>query len=256
MIKDADPSCCGEAAPAASGEEADEQAHEESQPCTSAQQELDEASIRAQRDKGLLQHGCKHYRRRCKMVAPCCGEIFWCRHCHNEVKTTNEWVRLHLSAPLSYGFACCFGQCQRRVASGELHLTKGWTAFRVVLASKPSPEHLHVTFRNYSDNRLCCLQDPSKRHELDRTTVRELVCALCDLRQPVASMCTGCGIEFGAYCCLKCCFFDDDLKKLQFHCKSCGICRVGGADNFFHCDTCGCCYAKSLEVTACCWYMQ
>ena len=34
-----------------------------------------------------------HYRRRCRMVAPCCGEVFWCRHCHNEVKTANEWVR-------------------------------------------------------------------------------------------------------------------------------------------------------------------
>ena len=37
--------------------------------------------------------GCKHYRRRCKLVAPCCGEVFWCRHCHNEVKAANEWVR-------------------------------------------------------------------------------------------------------------------------------------------------------------------
>ena len=34
-----------------------------------------------------------HYRRRCRMVAPCCGEVFWCRHCHNELKTADEWVR-------------------------------------------------------------------------------------------------------------------------------------------------------------------
>lgn len=27
---------------------------------------------------------CKHYRRRCKIRAPCCNEIFSCRHCHNE----------------------------------------------------------------------------------------------------------------------------------------------------------------------------
>lgn len=92
------------------------------------------------------------------------------------------------------------------------------------------------------------MQDPSKRHELDRTTVRSLVCALCDLRQPVAATCVGCGVEFGAYSCLKCCFFDDDLEKQQFHCEACGICRVGGAPNFFHCNTCGCCYANSLQV--------
>lgn len=95
---------------------------------------------------------------------------------------------------------------------------------------------------------MCFIQDPSKRHELDRTTVRSLVCALCDLQQPVASVCAGCGCEFGAYACLKCCFFDDDLQKQQFHCEACGICRVGGASNFFHCHTCGCCYANSLRV--------
>ena len=57
-----------------------------------AQEEGEEAA-RAWRDRGREQHGCKHYRRRCRMVAPCCGEVFWCRHCHNELKTANEWVR-------------------------------------------------------------------------------------------------------------------------------------------------------------------
>ena len=45
------------------------------------------------RERGRGEYGCMHYRRRCRMVAPCCGEVFWCRHCHNEVKTANEWVR-------------------------------------------------------------------------------------------------------------------------------------------------------------------
>lgn len=27
---------------------------------------------------------CKHYRRRCQIRAPCCNEIYPCRHCHNE----------------------------------------------------------------------------------------------------------------------------------------------------------------------------
>lgn len=31
---------------------------------------------------------CTHYRRRCKIRAPCCNEIFDCRHCHNEAKVT------------------------------------------------------------------------------------------------------------------------------------------------------------------------
>ena len=113
----------------------------------------------------------------------------------------------------------------------------------------PVPEKsLTSSISSASKCRVDGMQDPSKRHELDRTTVRSLVCALCDLRQPVSATCAGCGVEFGAYSCLKCCFFDDDLEKQQFHCEACGICRVGGASNFFHCNTCGCCYANSLQV--------
>ncbi|XP_076907885.1 putative E3 ubiquitin-protein ligase RZFP34 [Bidens hawaiensis] len=33
-----------------------------------------------------LEYGCSHYRRRCRIRAPCCNEIFDCRHCHNEAK--------------------------------------------------------------------------------------------------------------------------------------------------------------------------
>lgn len=36
-------------------------------------------------------------------------------------------------------------------------------------------------------------------------------------------------------------------SKRQFHCDKCGICRIGGRDNFFHCDRCGCCYSVELR---------
>ncbi|XP_050942933.1 E3 ubiquitin-protein ligase MIEL1 [Cucumis melo] len=39
-------------------------------------------------DFGKLQYGCEHYRRRCKIRAPCCDQIFTCRHCHNEAMTS------------------------------------------------------------------------------------------------------------------------------------------------------------------------
>lgn len=76
----------------------------------------------------------------------------------------------------------------------------------------------------------------------------EVVCAVCDERQPVAERCAACGVQFGAYSCNKCNFFDDDTSKEQFHCTDCGICRVGGRENFFHCGTCGCCYGVVLRV--------
>lgn len=34
--------------------------------------------------------GCKHYRRRCRIRAPCGNEVFDCRHYHNEAKNSDE----------------------------------------------------------------------------------------------------------------------------------------------------------------------
>eukprot|EP00389_Voromonas_pontica_P001237 GDKH01001840.1.p1 GENE.GDKH01001840.1~~GDKH01001840.1.p1 ORF type:complete len:301 (-),score=21.96 GDKH01001840.1:248-1150(-) len=33
-----------------------------------------------------IQMGCQHYKRACKIIAPCCNEEYWCRHCHNDAK--------------------------------------------------------------------------------------------------------------------------------------------------------------------------
>ncbi|KAJ1474370.1 hypothetical protein T484DRAFT_1635672, partial [Baffinella frigidus] len=118
---------------------------------------------------------------RCKLVAPCCGEAFWCRFCHDAVKD--------------------------------------------------------VTIEGVVG------------HKLNRHAVAEVVCCMCELRQPVAVTCIGEGCEnkFGEYFCAICNFFDDDLSKSPFHCTGCGICRVGGRERFFHCDTCGCCYTIELQ---------
>ncbi|KAG0468495.1 hypothetical protein HPP92_017823 [Vanilla planifolia] len=46
-------------------------------------------------DFGKLEYGCDHYRRRCKVRAPCCNEIFHCRHCHNESTSDHHELRRH-----------------------------------------------------------------------------------------------------------------------------------------------------------------
>lgn len=51
-------------------------------------------------------------------------------------------------------------------------------------------------------------------------------------------------------------FFDDDVSKQQFHCDDCGICRVGGRQNFFHCATCGCCYSTRCAGLLVPWCRQ
>mmetsp|Transcript_46514 Transcript_46514/g.131497 ORF Transcript_46514/g.131497 Transcript_46514/m.131497 type:complete len:271 (-) Transcript_46514:33-845(-) len=127
--------------------------------------------------------GCRHYRRRCRIVAPCCGKAFWCRHCHNEAKNAS----------------------------------------------------------------IC------GAHELDRTQIREVICQACFLPQPPARECVSCGQVFGAYYCGDCNFWDDDgAQKQVFHCRKCGICRVGGRDNYFHCDACGSCYPNEIRNTHTC----
>ncbi|KHF98655.1 Uncharacterized protein F383_15864 [Gossypium arboreum] len=37
------------------------------------------------RDPLELALGCKHYKRNCKLFAPCCNQLYTCIHCHNEV---------------------------------------------------------------------------------------------------------------------------------------------------------------------------
>ncbi|KAD4178560.1 hypothetical protein E3N88_27151 [Mikania micrantha] len=45
---------------------------------------------------GKLLHGCEHYKRRCKLRAPCCNKLFSCRHCHNKyTHASNDPIESH-----------------------------------------------------------------------------------------------------------------------------------------------------------------
>ncbi|RZB82182.1 E3 ubiquitin-protein ligase MIEL1 isoform B [Glycine soja] len=145
-----------------------------------------EGSVLERLDFGKMGYGCKHYRRRCRIRAPCCNELYFCRHCHNEATSM--------------------------------------------------------------------LSNPFDRHELVRQDVQHVVCSVCDTEQPVAQVCTNCGVRMGEYFCNICKFFDDDhwlhikqTGKKQFHCDDCGICRLGGRENYSHCSKCGCCYSNTLR---------
>lgn len=94
--------------------------------------------------------------------------------------------------------------------------------------------------------RVC--HDEAEGHVLDRRKVENIVCLQCGKQQLVNQHCIDCGILFGKYSCLICRLFDDVDKK-QYHCNDCGMCRVGGRDNFFHCTKCGLCLPKSIKDT-------
>ena len=86
----------------------------------------------------------------------------------------------------------------------------------------------------------------AEAHEIDRHAVKEVVCAICDQRQPVSQTCLNdaCGVEFAAYFCAVCNFFDDRIERNYYHCDKCGICRVKGDGEYVHCDKCGTCVAS------------
>ncbi|KAF7265374.1 ring finger and CHY zinc finger domain containing 1 [Rhynchophorus ferrugineus] len=88
--------------------------------------------------------------------------------------------------------------------------------------------------------------DEKEDHTINRKAVTELICTLCDTRQPVQAECRNCRIRFGKYVCLECNLFDDEEKN-QFHCHGCGICRIGGAQRFFHCEKCNMCLPVQLK---------
>lgn len=93
---------------------------------------------------------------------------------------------------------------------------------------------------------LSCV-DPKLHHQFDRHAVTKVKCLKCNLEQPKSKTCTQCKVDFAAYYCEICSFYDNDTSKNVYHCDKCGICRVGGRDSQFHCDRCGCCYVMSMK---------
>lgn len=113
---------------------------------------------------------CEHYKRGCKILAPCCDKLFHCRLCHDE----------------------------------------------------------------QSD------------HEINRFEIKKVQCKKCYYLQDVKQFCEICNNCMGEYFCSICNFFDD-TDKGQFHCESCGICRVGGRENFYHCNRCNSCIRIEIK---------
>jgi len=129
------------------------------------EQQIDISQTYHNQEKGIL--GCSHYKRNCRIKAPCCQRIFTCRRCHDEQ-----------------------------------------------------------------------IED----HKINRYDIETMICMFCKTSQPVNQICQHCQKSMAAYFCGICKFFDDDISKGIWHCEKCGLCRVGGKDNFVHCDICHMCF--------------
>jgi RING finger and CHY zinc finger domain-containing protein 1 len=141
--------------------------------------------------------------------------------------------------PLNLNFSTVENATSSRVQRGCRHYSRG--------CQLRSPCCNLLFWCRHCHNEAMDAGDPKTAHQLDRFAVKWVRCGKCDLEQLVKRNCEGCGHLFGEYFCPICKFFDDDLSKGVFHCDGCGICRVGGRENFFHCPACGCCYAVQLR---------
>jgi len=93
-----------------------------------------------------------------------------------------------------------------------------------------------------------CHDEEQISHTMNRKLVTQIKCLQCDTLQDVQRNCSECGILFANYSCMICRLFDDQDKQ-QFHCDGCGICRVGGRDNFVHCEKCDMCIGSQIKET-------
>ena len=143
-------------------------------------------------DPAAWPHGCTHYRRRCQVVAPCCGLQTWCRLCHD--------------AAYEEG---------RGVAGHDAHKMDRHAVAEVVCCTCNERQPVRT--------RVCFSCAVCARRECD-TPSRYYDCG-GDGYVQAAQACTKCGTVLGRYFCAKCNLYDDNNTKGQFHCDKCGICR-------------------------------
>lgn len=88
----------------------------------------------------------------------------------------------------------------------------------------------------------------NENHEIDRYSIKNVICNVCSIIQPISNKCINCNTTFGTYFCSKCNFIDTpNESKNYYHCDHCNICRVGNSTQFFHCTECNCCLHIKLK---------
>ncbi|XP_034140054.1 RING finger and CHY zinc finger domain-containing protein 1 [Drosophila guanche] len=181
--------------------------------------------------------------------------IVWRRHIITQPKTTTTEANQSIIAR--------FTNSSSRNNNSSNHDSNGNTTSscnnKCINATPTTPESLRFGCAHYKRRAMfvtpCCnkfykcrfCHDENETHHFDRKTLTELICSECNTRQTVREQCENCGVRFGKYTCLICNLFDD-ADKQQYHCHGCGICRIGGADNFFHCEVCNMCLPIQLKI--------
>ena len=182
------------------------------------------------------------------------AQAFWCRHCHNECKNGPE---------------CGDGDARRCAPTASLARNKtrpnrvlrhaGDSATPAPSDARPAARSWHELDRKCVSNVQCalchtvqpvaesCLACGTSFGRYTCLCAPRACCSPCRCQHALQRRAARGGTTFLAAleerltrpsCSLfrrrECRFYDDDVRKGQFHCDKCGICRVGGRDNFFH----------------------
>jgi hypothetical protein len=76
---------------------------------------------------------------------------------------------------------------------------------------------------------------------MDRYAISQIICKACHtLQSSKTNVCLHCQTSFAEYHCAICNIWMSNTQH-PFHCSKCGMCRVGGSENYKHCDMCGMC---------------
>jgi hypothetical protein len=137
---------------------------------------------------------CKHYRRRCRIRAPCCNDVFHCRHCHNEstvcsallcsVLPRSDSYHGHVSTSLSHPdisfdlclpSTCCSWIGIRKTGTSSTAMQWNRCASSLSLFSVFCFTVRRVSF-SYCANKL---KQPFPRS-------LQVICLVCDTEQPVS----------------------------------------------------------------------
>jgi len=157
---------------------------------------------------------CSHYDRKCSIISPCCGMLFGCRICHDECDA--------LPPPFLNMLKTNSNVNRNDESSHDSQPAKR----RISTPSSP-------------------LMEEGVEHEINRFDIKEIVCRNCHQRQSSKrNKCMKCDVQFGEYHCEICNLWMDSSQQ-PYHCDDCGLCRVGGQNNFKHCLQCGICVDKS-----------
>ncbi|EEA07863.1 CHY zinc finger domain-containing protein [Cryptosporidium muris RN66] len=156
--------------------------------------------------------GCNHYKRLCKIVAPCCNKVYWCRHCHNEdpLNDHGDLDRHKISE-----IVCAICNTHQRVSNTCINY--------------------HEYNGNLSEN--SNREDFNNYHDTNSDGINRIYCP----KEFASYFCSKCNL-----------WDDLGIQKKIFHCDECGICRVGSKTSYFHCKVCCMCYPTSIKDTHIC----